>query len=167
MNTPPDGSPSLSLVLFAAARALDESAQTVVNEQLGEVVARPALMRILPWLEAGPSRVTEIAKRVDVTKQAVGQALKTCEERGWIAYETDPRDGRATLVRLTDEGHAAVENGRAVLRRIERVLEDELGAKRFEALKGSLEQVLSILSQHEVTDALPLLQDQSAVITRK
>jgi DNA-binding MarR family transcriptional regulator len=136
----------LALPLLTAARHWDELAQAVVNLELGEAIARPAMMRLLPWLEAGPIRVTDLARRADVSKQAVGQALSGCEARGWVVYAPDPSDGRASLVSLTPLGFEAVAHGRAVLARIEAVVEDTLGSERVLALGAALQQVAEILA---------------------
>jgi DNA-binding MarR family transcriptional regulator len=149
MAPSPDDTPELSLSLFAAARTLDDVAQQVVNQELGDVVARPALMRLLPWLEAGPARLTDLARRADVTKQAVGQALKGCEARGWVTYEADPVDGRATLVQLTPAGREAVGHGRAVLRRLEQALAEELGQQQLTVLSESLRKIVQLLSTRD------------------
>ncbi|AMW05603.1 MarR family winged helix-turn-helix transcriptional regulator [Gemmatimonas phototrophica] len=140
--------PNFALALLTAARQWDELAQAVVNLELGEAIARPALMRLLPWLEAGPARVTDLARQADVSKQAVGQALSGCEARGWVAYSPDPSDGRATLVSLTSAGYEAVAHGRAVLARIEAMIADALGAERVTALGADLQQVSAILATH-------------------
>lgn len=136
----PDDS-ALPLVLLAVAREWDAAAQALVNAALGERVARPALMRLLPALTEGPIRVTALAERADVTKQAVAQALRACEQHGWVAYAPDPTDGRAVLVSLTTAGHEAVALGRDALRQVQRDIEDRVGAATLERLTRDLRRV--------------------------
>ena len=62
-------------VLFECARLLDEIAQAEVNRQAGRRVLTPALVRLLPHLSRDGIRPTELARRIEVSKQAVGQAL--------------------------------------------------------------------------------------------
>ena len=94
-------------VLFECARQLDEIAQCEVNRQAGRRVLTPALVRLLPHLSRDGIRPTELARRVDVSKQAVGQALADLAARRLVELVPDPADGRARLVRLTETGAAA------------------------------------------------------------
>ncbi|MFJ6996302.1 MarR family winged helix-turn-helix transcriptional regulator [Streptomyces sp. NPDC003090] len=54
--------------------------------------------------EAGGQRATELAGYFGVGKATVSRQLRALEDLGLIAREPDPADGRAWLVRLTDEG---------------------------------------------------------------
>ena len=51
-------------------------------------------------------RPTELADRLQVTKQSVNDLLHDLEARGYLVREPDPTDGRARVVRLTEKGHA-------------------------------------------------------------
>ena len=102
-------------LLFECARLLDEIAQLEVNRQAGRRLLTPALVRLLPHLSREGLRPTELARRVEVTKQAVGQALDGLEAMRLVELVPDPSDGRARLVRLTEAGESAYGQGRAVL----------------------------------------------------
>ena len=66
----------------------------------------PALVRLLPHLSRHGIRPTELARRIEVSKQAVGQALADSASRRLVELVPDPSDGRARLVRLTASGAA-------------------------------------------------------------
>ncbi|MEZ5421173.1 MAG: MarR family transcriptional regulator [Vicinamibacterales bacterium] len=131
--------------LFECARLLDGVAQAEVNREAGARVLTPALVRLLPHLSAAGIRPTELARRVEVSKQAVGQALADLETRGLVELVSDPIDGRARLVRLTAAGLAAFEHGRGVLAFYEEALAARVGQPRIDALNDLLEQVHAVL----------------------
>ena len=52
------------------------------------------------------SRLTELAEKAGMTKQAMGDLVDQCEAWGLVTREPDPRDGRARIVKFTDTGLA-------------------------------------------------------------
>lgn len=59
---------------------------------------------VLQSLEARPWRITELAAAEGVTQPAITLIVNKLEGRGLVARETDPSDGRAVLVSLTESG---------------------------------------------------------------
>lgn len=137
----------LGPILFECARLLDEVAQAEVNRQAGARVLTPALVRLLPHLTTDGIRPTELARRVDVSKQAVGQALGDLESRGLVEMVADHADGRARLVRLTPSGLAAFDHGRDVLAFYEHALARRVGAAHIAALTEALTRVHAVLTE--------------------
>lgn len=140
---------NLGHLLFTAARLLDERAQARVNAAAGERLARPAIMRLLPFIDHAGIRPTELARRVDISKQAVGQALAELERRGFVEYVDDPADGRARLVRLSRSGAAASQRGLKVLAALEHELAAHVGAKRMRDLASTLQRIVAVLDATE------------------
>ncbi|MFP1626637.1 MarR family winged helix-turn-helix transcriptional regulator [Streptomyces sp. 5K101] len=65
----------------------------------------PAAYGLLVRLEeAGQQRATELASYFGVGKATMSRQLRALEELGLVTREPDPADGRASLVRLTQEG---------------------------------------------------------------
>src|ERR687897_1726580 len=61
------------------------------------------------------TRLTELARRAGVTKQAMMVVVDELEVRGFVRRTPDPEDGRAKVVRLTARGRTlAAECRRAV-----------------------------------------------------
>lgn len=136
---------SFGHLLFTAARLLDERAQARLNAAAGERVARPALVRLLPFLDQTGIRPTELARRVDVSKQAVGQSLAELERRGLVEYIPDPGDGRARLVRLSSAGVVASQRGLRVLATLQRELARTVGARKLDAAAVALRAIIDAL----------------------
>lgn len=60
---------------------------------------------LLGYIEqAGPVRVTDVGAHFSVGKATVSRQVRTLEELGLVARETDPLDRRAALVSLTEDG---------------------------------------------------------------
>lgn len=67
----------------------------------------PAAYGLLVRLEeSGSQRATELAAYFGVGKATMSRQLRALEELGLLVREPDPADGRASLVRITEEGRA-------------------------------------------------------------
>src|SRR4051812_7334955 len=74
---------------------------------------------IFRMLHAGPRTVSDLAGRLDMTKQGAGQIIEAMERRGYVVRRPDPADGRARLVGLSERGRGALEVARGFHRRYE------------------------------------------------
>jgi DNA-binding MarR family transcriptional regulator len=92
-------------------------------------------------LENG-SRLTELAERAGLTRQAVGEVADDLERLGYVERVPDPTDGRAKLIRPTERGRAAWQAGVGILDDIETRWGERYGKRRIVALRETLEQVL-------------------------
>ncbi|MGW8376292.1 MarR family transcriptional regulator [Streptomyces sp. ODS28] len=61
----------------------------------------------------GSSAVGAIAKRAGLAQSRVSTSVRSLADRGWVATEADPADGRRTLVDLTEAVRAASRQRRA------------------------------------------------------
>jgi DNA-binding MarR family transcriptional regulator len=138
---------SFGQLLLKSARLLDERALGRVNRAGPRVELRPAHTSLLPHIDREGTRLTELARRLGVTKQAVGQLVGDLEQEGVVERADDPEDGRAKLVRFTDRGVKAMHHGLSVLRGIETELERRLGARRARELHATLAEIVEELSK--------------------
>ena len=65
---------------------------------------RPSHMRLLSLTPAAGMRVTDLAARVGMTKQALGEFVASLQAAGLVEVATDARDRRVRLVRPTPAG---------------------------------------------------------------
>jgi DNA-binding MarR family transcriptional regulator len=87
-------------LLFRRARARAAELAREVHPEL-EGGAYP----LLAYIEAeGRVRLTDIGVHFGLGKPTVSRQIKALEELGLVARESDPQDGRVSLVSLTDEG---------------------------------------------------------------
>jgi DNA-binding MarR family transcriptional regulator len=70
-------------------------------------------LTILATLNDGPQRITTLAELEGLAQPTVTQLVKRLEERGWVNRGRDDKDGRVTLVTLTESGAAMIETLRA------------------------------------------------------
>ena len=64
---------------------------------------------VLQLLQSRPRRITELAAAESVTQPAITLLVNKLEHRGLVVRETDPTDGRAVLVSLTESGRLQFE----------------------------------------------------------
>ena len=72
---------------------------------------RIAHTTVLPHIDLEGTRLTELARRLGVSKQAAGQIVDELEEFGMLERIADPQDARAKLVRFSKKGQAAMLDG--------------------------------------------------------
>ncbi len=143
MTSPPDSElearkrASVAQLLFKCARIVNERAIARLRAQTGLPV-RTAHTLLFPHLDFEGVRATEIAEKLGVSKQAVGQLVDELEAMGAVERVPDPKDGRAKLVRFSAAGRAGILQGLGVLGEIERELANAIGERRFRALHDAL-----------------------------
>jgi DNA-binding MarR family transcriptional regulator len=143
---------SVGQLLFKCARLLNERAITEVNREAGAPVLRPSHTNLFPHLDFEGVRLTELARRLGVTKQAVGQLVAELEEMGVVEYKPDPDDGRAKRVRFSARGLEAVRHGLGVLRRLEDELQRKIGKAKMGALRDALIAAVDVLETTAPTE---------------
>jgi DNA-binding MarR family transcriptional regulator len=96
----------------------------------GDALAAPAgqtsaRWQVLAGAENAPITVAQIARRLGLTRQSVQRIADLLERDGLAAYDDNPDDQRAMLLRLTPRGRSAL----AAIQRAQRAWADALGAK--------------------------------------
>ncbi|WP_327149739.1 MarR family winged helix-turn-helix transcriptional regulator [Nocardia sp. NBC_01329] len=95
-------------------------------------------LQLFPPLLAGGQRVSELAPRIGVTRQATAQVVGTLERGGYLIRAADPTDRRAKLICLTDRGRAAFGILRDSMVAVERDWARILGAGRAAEFRETL-----------------------------
>lgn len=88
------------------------------------------------------TRLTELARRAGVTKQAMMVVVDELEVRGLVRRTPDPEDGRAKVVRLTARGRTCAAECRRAVAAIEARARRTLGGRRTDGLREALELLL-------------------------
>jgi DNA-binding MarR family transcriptional regulator len=83
-------------------------------------------------------RLTELAERLAVTKQAALQIVDEMEDHGLIAREASPEDRRAKLIRLTKRGQKVRSTALSASRSMEARLRRELGDSAVDSCRAVL-----------------------------
>jgi DNA-binding MarR family transcriptional regulator len=87
------------------------------------------------------SRLTELAERSGLTKQAVGEVIPELEQLGYVTREPDPGDRRAKIIQLTPKGRDACLTGRRLFAEIEREWAEQLGEELLAGLREAAERI--------------------------
>jgi DNA-binding MarR family transcriptional regulator len=136
---------SVGQLLFKAARLFNERAMARIKRRVP--TARLAHTALLPHVDLEGTRQTEIAQRAGISKQAVGQLVDDMVAMGMLQRVPDPRDGRAQLVRFTDDGIAELLAGIDVLDAIELELGGDIGAMLLDRLRRDLTKLIPALER--------------------
>lgn len=114
---------------------------TRLSEKMGETGSPSQVWsrgRLLPYIDLEGTRSTELAKRLGISKQAVGRVVRELEEAGLLARALDEADGRAFLVTFTESGLEYLMRMHEAIRKVERDYEREVGTEAIRALKATL-----------------------------
>jgi DNA-binding MarR family transcriptional regulator len=131
---------------------LMDHAWRAFRELLGELVRpavaaasgttlRPSQVRLLSLTPATGMRVTDLAARVGMTKQALGEFVATLREAGLVEVTVDQRDRRVRLVRPTAAGRRLQGQVESAIAELERRWRDEVGEQRWATFREVLAQI--------------------------
>jgi len=89
------------------------------------------------------TRISDIARRAGMTKQATGQLVAEFVELGYIRLVNDPDDGRVKIARYTAKGKKLLLSIVASIEETENAVSAAIGAKALAGLKQTLATMLS------------------------
>jgi DNA-binding MarR family transcriptional regulator len=95
-------------------------------------------------IDAEGSRLTTLADRSGLTKQAIGEFVTDLEDLGYLERVADAADRRAKIIRLTDRGRMAQAAAGRILADVEQRWARLLGRNQVAALRSALEQVVAL-----------------------
>src|SRR4051812_30072358 len=87
-------------------------------------------------------RLTVLAERANLTKQAVGEAVSELEQAGYVERVPDPDDGRAKIIRLTERGEAAWNLGWSILNEVRERWAERYGKERVDTMIELLHDIV-------------------------
>jgi DNA-binding MarR family transcriptional regulator len=99
---------------------------------------RPVHLSVMRQMDMGGTRITTIADRARITKQAISQFIAESEDLGLVERRPDPTDGRAKVVCFTDRGLQLLRDSQAIFSAFEADLSDMLGKRAFNEMKAAL-----------------------------
>jgi DNA-binding MarR family transcriptional regulator len=132
----------LDLAWRAWRRQLDERVgPRVLGELAPGTALRPSHVRLLSLTPPAGLRVTDLAARVGMTKQALGEFVTTLEQAGLVEVAVDRRDRRVRLVRPTAAGRRLQRVVESAFAEIERDWRERVGAERWTTFRQVLAQI--------------------------
>ena len=112
--------------------------------RLGDQVLRPLNVTSAQWkvlvvlARQGPARVSDLVERLQHDQAATSRLVSRMERAGLVKHLDPPDDARAGVVQLTARGRRAYVACDARLREVMGALEQRLGARQQQALRGLL-----------------------------
>ncbi|OBI10493.1 MarR family winged helix-turn-helix transcriptional regulator [Mycobacterium scrofulaceum] len=104
---------------------------------------RPAQAVALVPLAAGGLHASDLADRLQVSRQAVAQAVAALERHGYVTRAPHPADARARIIELTTRGRHALRVMRSNAVDLEARWERVLGRERLAELRATLQMLLA------------------------
>lgn len=103
---------------------------------------KPAHSAVFAQISPEGSRLTDLARRANMSPQAMGELVDELEELGYVVRRQDPTDRRAKLILLTKKGKACIAAGLRTIDGIEQQLTDRLGEHGRRQLRRLLTTLL-------------------------
>lgn len=128
----------LPQLLGGARRWFDEALLAALQETPGSQVSLTQL-GLFSVLDEGGTTVSELARRMGVTRQTAHQAAHGLVDLGLLEQVPDPASARRRLIRRTPEGQRAHQRASLVLERLEETLAERIGRDAVAALRSALE----------------------------
>lgn len=97
--------------------------------------------------EADSMDASDLAERAAILAPSLSRILKTLEARGFITLRKDPKDGRRTLINLSETGSTFLANVAPESADIYKEIEGLIGADRIEVLLDEIEMLIVSLSK--------------------
>lgn len=153
MASPPEDFPaklervkraSVAQLLMRCARLVNERGIARARERFG-VPLRASHTALFPHIDLEGTRLTELSRRVGISKQAVGQLVAELEDMGVVERVPDPSDGRAKQIRYTQSGGASLLAGMAALGDVDAELREQIGSRKMQALHKGLLALIDVL----------------------
>jgi DNA-binding MarR family transcriptional regulator len=101
-------------------------------------LSSPQLTALSRLDRLGSMTTAELARREQISPQAMGTTVVSLENLGLVARSADAADARRSILSLTPEGLAAIRSGRnAMVDRITAVLEESFTSEETEILAAA------------------------------
>lgn len=100
------------------------------------------------YLREGGLRLTELAERTHTTKQAMRYTVNQLEAAGYVERVSDPTDGRAKIIRLTERGWEVRRAADEIIVSIEGECTRHLGEQRMRQFEDLMKEVSSVLEEN-------------------
>ena len=129
--------PPLRSLLLRRYEALYERALALAGEH-GYGFVTPAMARLFVEVGKGPLSISELARRLAISRQSLHETVSAASKLGLVALTDDPHNKRIKTVHFTAAGKRMSQAALAADRRIERQVAGRIGAANMKTLKKIL-----------------------------
>jgi DNA-binding MarR family transcriptional regulator len=100
----------------------------------------PAQSRLLAHMGGKPMSMSELARRLAISRQAVHKTVGELIQRGILEVHDDPERGNSKLVYYTDKGRQLNRAGAQIIERLEERVARRIGSDGLATMKRLLSQ---------------------------
>ena len=126
------------LLGFCSRAFNDRTAERI--QTAGHMAVRVSHLALMRNMDGDGTRITELARRAGMTKQAMGQLVRELQELGYIVLRPDPTDRRAKLATYTEQGQLLAEAAEHSTKEVQGEFKEALG-------KGGLKELRKLLAR--------------------
>jgi DNA-binding MarR family transcriptional regulator len=104
---------------------------------------------VMQFLDEDGTRVSDLARRAQITKQSMAELVGHLERHGYVERVPDPSDRRAKLVRTTAKGQQLHAIARGFVAELEDRWGSRLGREKMRQLKRLLAELNRVVAETE------------------
>jgi len=128
--------------MFALGRLMEEARELVIDDSAIDL--RPSQLRVVGMVPEEGITVTDLADRVGMTKQGIGQFVGQLVDEGYLTAEVHPEDRRVRLVRRTPRGQHASRELERLLADLETRWARRIGARKYGNFRAALDELAGL-----------------------
>ena len=129
--------PNLALLLLGSYRKLVDAAVRELAAR-GYDDVRPSHDHALRAIDLGADSASQLGRALSISKQAAGKTIAVLLERGYVASENHPADGRRKQIRVTELGHEVMREGERIFDELRSAWGEQLGDEQLAQLEEQL-----------------------------
>jgi DNA-binding MarR family transcriptional regulator len=129
-------------VMLALGLLMEQARELVVNDPA--IALRPSQLRVVGMVPEDGITVTDLADRVGMTKQGIGQFVGQLVDDGYLTVEVHPEDRRVRVVRRTPLGEQASRQLGLVLADLETRWAQRIGTRNYRQFRAVLDRLADL-----------------------
>jgi len=129
--------PRLAQLLLASYRTMVDAAQDELAHR-GYPDMRSSLHYAMAAIDAGAVTASDLGRALSVSKQAAAKTIALLVERGYVAVEQDPADGRRRSLRVTQLGQEVTLEGESIFDELRQQWADRIGEDELVRIEAQL-----------------------------
>lgn len=131
--------PYLRHLLLSRSEWMEERVyERAAQNGYGDITA--AMSRLYAHLGGGPRPLSDLARRLAISRQAVHKMAKEGVRQGYVELTESPTDARIKLLGFTEKGQAMAASARETMEDIEVRLRTQLGTEQVDMIKRILSE---------------------------
>ena len=153
----PDGDPTAAEVVSTVIRAGQSLYDELDRGMQASFGVSESVLQCLAVIDGAerPLTPSDISERTFHSSATMTSLLDALEREGWARRAPNPDDRRSVLVEITDEGKALADRFLPGVRRVERVIVEDLTAAERSRLMATLAKILAATARVSAEDPIP------------